>query len=313
VLTPAADSFRHEVAFYEDADGFLATTVPFVTEGLIAGEPVMVALGPEKTELVRAALGAEAERVRFEDIEQLGRNPARLLPAWREFAAAQPPNTALRGVGEPVWPRRERAEIEECHRHEALLNHAFGELAGVSLLCPYDSRALPDDVLQEALRTHPQVAGRDGAGLPSPRWEVGEGWPDPFAGELQPRPGDAPEFRYAVADLHELRGFAARASAAAGLSDERAEDLILAASELAANSIVHGGGNGRANAWSEDRTLFFEARDAGHITDPLVGRVRPTPTQAKGRGLWIANQLCDLVQIRSSAAGTAVRLRVELD
>ena len=27
-----------------------------------------------------------------------------------------------------------------------------------------------------------------------------------------------------------------------------------------------------------------------------------------GRGVWLANQLCDLVQIRSGAAGTVVRL-----
>jgi hypothetical protein len=38
----------------------------------------------------------------------------------------------------------------------------------------------------------------------------------------------------------------------------------------------------------------------------------PADGQPYGRGLWIANQLCDLVQIRSSAAGTVVRMQMRL-
>ena len=309
---PRTDTFRHEVAFYDDLDTYLETVIPFLREGLAAGDATMVALGPEKTALVRDALGSAATEIRFENIEELGRNPARLLPAWRELAAEQPQGTALRGLGEPVWPGRDAAEIDECHRHESLLNHVFGESGGISLLCPYDSRALPDQVLQEALRTHPQVAGRAGAGIPSPSWEDDAVGPDPLAGELG-APADAPELRFELQALHELRGFVARAAATAGLSDERAEDLILAASEIAANSIVHGGGSGRARAWSERGALHFESRDEGRITDPLVGRTRPSAVQADGRGLWMANQLCDLVQIRSSETGTVVRLRVAID
>ncbi|MDX6622287.1 MAG: hypothetical protein QOE75_219 [Solirubrobacterales bacterium] len=310
---PRADTFRHEVAFYDDVDAYLETAIPFLRGGLEAGEATMVVLGPAKTELVRDELGPEADEIRFLDVEELGRNPARLLPAWREFAAEQLPGTALRGLGEPVWPGRDAAEIDECHRHETLINQVFGVAGGISLLCPYDSRALPDHVLQEALRTHPHVAGRTGAGLPSPSFDEDAAWPYPLGGELRPRPGDAAEFRFAIDSLHELRGFVARAAADAELSDERAEDMILAASEVATNSIVHGGGKGHAHAWGERGSLHFESRDEGRITEPLVGRSRPTPTQAKGRGLWMANQLCDLVQIRSSEAGTVVRLRVELD
>ena len=310
---PRALSFHHEVAFYDDADAYVETAVPFLREGLEAGDATMVALRPERTELVRGALGPEAEELDFVDIGEVGRNPARLLPLWREFAAEQTPGVQLRGLGEPVWPGRDAAEIDECHRHEALLNQVFGEAGGISLLCLYDSRALPDHVLQEALRTHPKVAGRGAAGLPSPCWDDEVVWPDLLAGELRDRPAGAEEFRFEVNALHELRGFVARAAANAGLSDERAEDMILAASEIGANSIVHGGGKGTANAWSERGALLFESRDDGQITEPLVGRLRPTPTQPKGRGMWMVNQLCDLVQVRSSEAGTAVRLRVALD
>jgi anti-sigma regulatory factor (Ser/Thr protein kinase) len=98
----------------------------------------------------------------------------------------------------------------------------------------------------------------------------------------------------------------------AGLSRERTTDLVLAASELAANSVRHGGGSGASSFWREPGALVVEVADAGRIEEPLVGRVRPTPTQHGGRGLWMANQVCDLVRIRSGATGTAVRLHMSL-
>jgi anti-sigma regulatory factor (Ser/Thr protein kinase) len=85
-------------------------------------------------------------------------------------------------------------------------------------------------------------------------------------------------------------------------------DLITAASELAANSVMHGGGSGTLRLWRENGSLLAEVEDRGRIEEPLVGRLRPGLAQEGGRGLWLANQLCDLVQIRSGAAGTTVRL-----
>ena len=58
--------------------------------------------------------------------------------------------------------------------------------------------------------------------------------------------------------------------------------------------------------------MLIEFEDRGTIDEPLAGRLRPTPTQQGGRGLWLANQLCDLVQIRSSELGTTVRLQAAL-
>ena len=41
----------------------------------------------------------------------------------------------------------------------------------------------------------------------------------------------------------------------------------------------------------------------GRILDPLIGRGKP-PADRVGFGLWLANQLCDLVQIRSFPTGS---------
>lgn len=120
-------------------------------------------------------------------------------------------------------------------------------------------------------------------------------------------------FEYEIDSLGELRRFVARHAVAAGLAEGRVSDMVIAASELGANSVSHGGGAGRARIWREDGAILLETHDRGTIADPEAGRVPPAPSQEHGRGLWIVNQVCDSVQIRSSASGTAVRVRFELD
>ena len=73
-------------------------------------------------------------------------------------------------------------------------------------------------------------------------------------------------------------------------------------------SLKHGGGHGELHVWRDGDSLVCEVSDQGHITSPLVGRIPPALSQGFGAGLWLANQLCDLVQICSSANGTAIRV-----
>ena len=83
-------------------------------------------------------------------------------------------------------------------------------------------------------------------------------------------------------------------------------------SELAANSIVHGGGTGEARVWLEPNAFLCEVVDRGVIDDPMVGRRRPSPEQLNGRGLWIVNQLADQMQVHSDEDGSVVRFRFTL-
>ena len=87
-------------------------------------------------------------------------------------------------------------------------------------------------------------------------------------------------------------------------------DLALAVHELAANSVRHGGGAGRLMWWEEDDSFVCEVRDGGVISEPLVGRVRPPEGAHSGRGLWMVNLICDLVQIHSGQGPNRVRVRV---
>lgn len=129
--------------------------------------------------------------------------------------------------------------------------------------------------------------------------------------ELPLAPLRAERLEFGLDDLHDIRSLVTRKAAEGGLDARRAADLAVAASELASNSILHGGGRGLATVWQDGDSVFVEVADAGTISDPTVGQRRPDPTIEHGRGLYIVNQLCDEVAIDSSSTGTRVRLRME--
>jgi anti-sigma regulatory factor (Ser/Thr protein kinase) len=301
--------FQHEALLYAGDDEFVAHAAGFVREGLAAGEPALVMVGPRKIALLREALGADADAVQFGDMERAGRNPARIIPAWREFADGGG-DRPMRGIGEPIWAGRSCDELVECQTHESLLNLAFADASGFRLLCPYDTAALDSDVIDEARRSHPLVS--DG----EVRWtSVAYRSNTATAGlekPLLPPPADAREFDFAIETIAEMRELVAAEAVRAGIDTERASDLVLAASETAANSVKHGGGRGTTRVWSEEHALICEVRDGGRMENPMVGRVTPPSDPSGGRGIWLANHLCDLVQLRSFADGTVVRLHMRL-
>jgi anti-sigma regulatory factor (Ser/Thr protein kinase) len=299
--------FRHEALIYGDTDEFLACAVPFVSAALAAGEPVLVAVSDRNVGLLGRELGSLAAEVRFAAVGELARNPARVIPFWRDFLEEHD-GGPVRGLEEPVWPGRSEVEIDECERHESLLNLAFSAETPLSLLCAYDA-TLPDGVLNAVPRCH-RFTVDGGATRLSGDYRPAQ---DNYAGRLSPPPSGAASFEFDLGGLGEVRRRVEKAAEGAGLSQSASADLVLAASELAANSVAHGGGDGTLRTWREDDRLLVDLEDAGWISEPLAGRLRPAVTQKGGRGLWLANQLCDLVQIRSGAAGTTVRLQVALD
>jgi anti-sigma regulatory factor (Ser/Thr protein kinase) len=305
-------TFRHEALFYRGEDEYLAGTVPFIREGVQAGEPVLVAVDPVKAEIIKGELNGEAECVQFADMPELGHNPARIIPAWREFVADHLSEDApVRGIGEPIWPAREGEVLKECVRHEWLLNLAFAGSPAWQLLCPYDAEALDGSVLDAACTTHPYLVDR-GTCRSSPNYRDPLFDPDPFNEPLPPPAGEVTQLEFTMDDLPQVRSLIAREAAEAGLDRNGVGDLLVAANEVATNSIRYAGGHGTLSLWREVDHLLCEVRDTGVLRDPLVGRERPAPEWVRGRGLWIANQFCDLVQIRSTPDGNVVRLHMSL-
>ena len=110
--------------------------------------------------------------------------------------------------------------------------------------------------------------------------------------------------------MYGLRRIVARHALDAGLTSAQTGDLVLAVTEVASNSVRHAGGWGSLRIWQDPLTLYCEVLDSGYIPYPVVGRERPTVDTEASRGLWLVNQLCDLVQVRTNASGTVVRLHM---
>jgi anti-sigma regulatory factor (Ser/Thr protein kinase) len=197
----------------------------------------------------------------------------------------------------------------ECHHHESLLNLAFADARDFWLVCPYDTAALAPAVVAEAHRSHPVVA-EDGERRASdafarPKATLEAPLPEPL--------GEPTELLFGRDELVNVRRFVLGIAERAGLERERAADLMLAASELATNSVMHGGGGGMVRMWQERDDLLCEVHDSGRIQEPLAGRERPTISAPGGRGLWLVNHVCDLVQLRSFPTGNVARLHMGLE
>jgi len=135
--------------------------------------------------------------------------------------------------------------------------------------------------------------------------------PRPTGNPPVPASADPVSHTYTT-DLSAIRAIVHRYAVKAGLPETRAIDLVLAVSEVAANTVRHAKSPGRLQISYDDKQIVCELHDEGVITDPLAGLRRPSLEARGGHGLWIVNQVCDQVDILSDAAGTTIRLHMDL-
>jgi anti-sigma regulatory factor (Ser/Thr protein kinase) len=130
------------------------------------------------------------------------------------------------------------------------------------------------------------------------------------AGPLSTPPDNAEVLRYR-ANLAEVRMFIAARALRAGLPPGRANDLVIAVDELAANTLVHTSGPGTLTVWVTDDEIICQVQDQGQIKDPQAGMARPAPdAPGGGRGLWVVSEVCEQIEISTGRGGTTVRVHM---
>ena len=134
----------------------------------------------------------------------------------------------------------------------------------------------------------------------------------PSRGLPPPASANDPVYHTYRSDLSQVRALVLRQARQAGLTEGRANDLVLAVSEVAANTLRHTRSPGILAIWHDEDEVVCEVRDEGTITDPLVGRRKPPPGASGGHGLWLVRQVCDLVELTSDASGTTIRMHMAL-
>jgi len=296
----------HAALLYRSPEHLRVTLEEFVRDAGSAGEPCLIAMPGAHLEELASALDAAGD-VHVQDMTECGRNPARLIPMLVDWLDDQ--RGPARVVSESLWPGRSYAEAAECLRHEALLNVALAQ-RDVSVLCPYDAEHLDDELLAGAALTHPHLIDEVG---PRPSMSYGDpvevargdGWP-------QAEPASPVSELMFDGDLRRLRHELAADPLLADLDPTRRADLVFAVNEAASNAVRHGEGLARARVWRVDDGVVGEISTPTAIEDPLAGLRTPAPDDPGGRGLWLINQLCDLVEVRSGEMGASVRMHIGL-
>jgi len=109
---------------------------------------------------------------------------------------------------------------------------------------------------------------------------------------------------FSAATLRFLREAVVAHASAAGLSEERAVDVMLAVHELAANAVRHGAGSGRLRMEVTPGQLRCEVSDAGPQARAANGAA-PWPVQ-QGHGLWVTRNAADQVSVTIGPGGSVV-------
>ncbi|MFD3546759.1 anti-sigma factor RsbA family regulatory protein [Streptomyces sp. NPDC058655] len=311
----------HQGLVYGSDREFLDATVPFCLDGLHRDDAVLAVTTGGNIDLLRQALGDAAPHVAFVTADDWYQFPGRTLSAYYRYVdrhTAGRPRRQVRVIGEPVWHGRDELETREWTRYESAINIAFASCPAW-IVCPYDTRRLPEAVVADARRTHPQLVAGPGARAsghylpptsPDGAWSGGAREEVPAA---EPVPGRAVASMRFGADLGEARSFVSATAVSLGMSPSGAQRLVLAVNEVATNVVQHGGGSGEVVLERTGHRIVCDVTGPGRTgADWYEGYLPPDPAHGRGHGLWVVRQLCELVEIDARHGGTSVRLHVNV-
>jgi anti-sigma regulatory factor (Ser/Thr protein kinase) len=300
----------HEAGFYRSDAEFRALIVPFVEEGIAAGEPVILGYDDRKNALLRSWL-SDPSAADFAGDASLYAKPTLAIAAYRrlfEFHMAMGAGQ-IRIAGDVPHPGNGR-RFQGWDRYESAINTVWEDFP-VWGRCLYDASTAPPEVLEVAERTHPHIVSPSGERRESGRYQdplVFEGMPyvpDPLEGstplaELVDRP--AADARHA---LQRIVG--------GHFADFLLEDLLIGVTEAVTNVHRHGRPPATVRIWAAADHVVVTVHDTGQgPAAPLAGLV-PMPSDAPerhlGMGLWITHQLDLDVTLRRASDGFTVRLR----
>ena len=293
--------YFHETGFYGSDDDYRSIVVPFVDDGVAAGEPVLVACHEANERLLREAV-KEPSAVVFLPPDQYAR-PTESIMVYRKLFERYSNAAQIRVVGDVPHPGV-GAAWDWWARYEAAVNEVFAPypLWG---LCPYDLRTTPARVLADVVRTHPWTAGADGSHVPNPRYR--SSWALPPAG---PTAFEAarPSVELTDPSPAEARRAVTAACAGARLSHDEVDDLVYATSEAVTNAQAHGLPPVRLRVWAGPTQVMVAVTDRGDgPSSPLAGLVPTDRTTTAGVGLWLTHRTCRDVTMTRDAEGYTIR------
>ncbi|KAB2344812.1 sensor histidine kinase [Actinomadura rudentiformis] len=302
--------FVHQAFLYDSDRTFAERAGAFLRDGLARGEPGFVAVTPHNISLLQRTVRSLQHNIVYVNAADWYTSPGRTLSAYLRRLREHTGPGWIRVIGEPRWIGRTPSQILAWQRYESVINMT---LAGSSawILCPYDTRVLPRDVVEGARRTHPEIVDRHCTAQSDAYVE-----PIAFSAECDQRPLAPPRppvttHYISRSELRRTRRLVVLTALDLGLNGERLDDFATSVQEIATNVVEHGGGDGTARVWLDGNDVVCDVIDRGADWNyHAIGHHPPSPDSTSGLGVWIARRLCDQVEIRTGPNGSLVRLRM---
>jgi|GEM_PF-3897771 len=148
--------YTHRALFHDGNDELVAELVPFVTEGIDAGERVVVVVSSSVGELLREQLRPDPAFDLWSSTD-VYTYPVRTLAAYVDTVrAGTEQGRRMRVAGQPIWDGLSPLAIAEWTCVEAACNVVFAD-SPLLMLCPYDTERLDPSVIAAARRTHSEI------------------------------------------------------------------------------------------------------------------------------------------------------------
>ena len=157
---------EHRLLTYGSDEQYLAAAIPFFAEGMERSESLLAVTTKEQIELLRDSLEDRADHVEFADSTDWYRSPNTAMGGYRTFVNEKLEGGAawIRVVAEIAPESRSDAEIPAWTRYESFVKVAFAS-SPTSLICTYDDRSWPADVIADARQTHPELTDGSAAAV----------------------------------------------------------------------------------------------------------------------------------------------------
>ncbi len=308
-------SYRHDALLYDDQEQLVATAVPFLRDGLAAGDAAVIATSADTASLLRDAVDGDPRVHVLERGDVYRARTPTAITTFRQLADERSEAGArrVRVVGEVDFGETERDWLE-WQRYESVVNKALADwpLWG---LCVFDAQRLPEPILESARQTHTSIVTPAGR-LPNPDFVAPADYLRSRPIPAEPLEATAPRlWARDVADFIGLRHAVAAELATVDAPRDLIEDYLLAVDEMTSNAVRHGKPPVSLRLWVGPDRIVCSIDDHGPgFDDPFAGYgpAHGEDLSRGGMGLWLARQLCDHVDLSGDDDGAHVRLTIRL-
>jgi anti-sigma regulatory factor (Ser/Thr protein kinase) len=302
--------FVHVAVLYASDEQLRELLLPYLDEGLRRRENVLAVISEDACRVLRDALGDAADRVQWGcsgvSYDRLGQ----MFEGFAGYLARQHrAGVRTRVIGE-LDADSDPDRVSQYLRHESMANEIYAPY-GYPVVCLWDQRRYPPEVLAHVRAVHPQLLDTSGP-VPNAEYRL----PIDYLTRDQSSPATAPVDLDLVVHLgsaddlgmlrRQLRGWGASCS----MGDQEADDIVIAVDEIATNALEHGQPPACVRGWTTPDALFVQVDDQGRDCIPATtGYQRPSTDVRRGRGIWIARHLADVLTTHTGPTGTTVAMR----